>query len=297
MRVLAPAAGGPAAARRRRSPMASPAAVAAQRVIGVAMLAVVLGVASPSCSASTATGRRRPFMGGWQAPVRHHPGGRPAVARCCWWRRWPPCWPCSSSPSASPGRRHASGLLPPRVPGARRRRRASFLTGDLFNLFVAFEMMLTASYVLITLGGRRDQVRTGMTYVVINLIALDAVRDRRRPALRRHRHGEHGRPGRADGRRCPTGVRAAFALLLFVVFGIKAAVFPLFFWLPDSYPTAPDGGHRRVRRPAHQGRRVLHHPHPDAARSPSDRPVGAPARDRRRSRWSSACSAPSPRTT
>ena len=48
---------------------------------------------------------------------------------------------------------------------------ASFLTGDLFNLFVAFEMMLTASYVLITLGGRADQVRSGMTYVVIGLIA------------------------------------------------------------------------------------------------------------------------------
>jgi multicomponent Na+:H+ antiporter subunit D len=47
----------------------------------------------------------------------------------------------------------------------------SFLTGDLFNLFVAFEMMLTASYILITLGGRLDQVRSGMTYVVINLVA------------------------------------------------------------------------------------------------------------------------------
>ena len=48
---------------------------------------------------------------------------------------------------------------------------ASFLTGDLFNLFVAFEMMLTASYVLLTLGGRREQVRSGMTYIVISLIA------------------------------------------------------------------------------------------------------------------------------
>ena len=37
----------------------------------------------------------------------------------------------------------------------------------------------------------------------------------------------------------PPGVRTAFAVLLLVVFGIKAAVFPLFFWLPDSYPTAP----------------------------------------------------------
>lgn len=37
----------------------------------------------------------------------------------------------------------------------------------------------------------------------------------------------------------PPGVRSAFAVLLLVVFGIKAALFPLFFWLPDSYPTAP----------------------------------------------------------
>ena len=48
---------------------------------------------------------------------------------------------------------------------------AAFLTGDLFNLFVAIEMMLTASYVLITLGGRLEQVRSGMTYVVISLVA------------------------------------------------------------------------------------------------------------------------------
>ncbi|MEL0283220.1 MAG: proton-conducting transporter membrane subunit, partial [Ilumatobacter sp.] len=48
---------------------------------------------------------------------------------------------------------------------------ASFITGDLFNLFVALEMMLAASYVLITLGGRPDQVRSGMTYVVISLVA------------------------------------------------------------------------------------------------------------------------------
>ena len=48
---------------------------------------------------------------------------------------------------------------------------ATFVTGDMFNLFVAFEMMLAASYVLLTLGGRADQVRSGMTYVVISLVA------------------------------------------------------------------------------------------------------------------------------
>ena len=47
----------------------------------------------------------------------------------------------------------------------------SFLTGDLFTMFVGFEMMLTSGYVLITLGGTRAQVRAGMTYVVISLVA------------------------------------------------------------------------------------------------------------------------------
>ncbi len=115
---------------------------------------------------------------------------------------------------------------------------SSFLTGDLFNLFVSFEVMLTASYVLITLGGRRDQVQAGMTYVVVSLVAsalflttLGFV------------YASAGTVNLADlaGRfaELPVGVRQGLALLMLVVFGIKAAVFPLFSWLPDSYPTAP----------------------------------------------------------
>jgi multicomponent Na+:H+ antiporter subunit D len=115
---------------------------------------------------------------------------------------------------------------------------ASFLSGDLFTLFVAFEMMLTSSYVLMTLGGRADQVRTGMTYVVISLIAsslfLTAL------ALV---YSATGTLNMADlsGRMAelPDGLQRAFAVLLLAVFGIKAALFPLFFWLPDAYPTAP----------------------------------------------------------
>ncbi len=115
---------------------------------------------------------------------------------------------------------------------------AAFLTGDLFNLFVAIEMMLTASYVLITLGGRLEQVRAGMTYVVISLLAsaifLTAL------ALT---YSATGTMNLADLAtkvpELPTGVRGALAVLLLVVFGIKAGLFPLFFWLPDSYPTAP----------------------------------------------------------
>jgi multicomponent Na+:H+ antiporter subunit D len=115
---------------------------------------------------------------------------------------------------------------------------ASFLTGDLFNLFVAFEMMLTASYVLMTLGGTRDQVRTGMTYVVISLIASALFVT----ALTLVYHAT-GTVNMADlsvrMAELPTGLQQAFAVLLLLVFGIKAALFPLFFWLPDAYPTAP----------------------------------------------------------
>jgi multicomponent Na+:H+ antiporter subunit D len=115
---------------------------------------------------------------------------------------------------------------------------ASFLAGDLFNLFVAFEVMLSASYVLITLGGTREQIRCGMTYVVISLVAstffVTAV------GLI---YAATGTVNMADlaGKigDLPEPVRNALGILLLVVFGIKAAIFPLFFWLPDSYPTAP----------------------------------------------------------
>ncbi len=115
---------------------------------------------------------------------------------------------------------------------------ASFLTGDLFNLFVAFEMMLTASYVLITLGARRDQVRAGMTYVVISLIAsalfLSAL------ALIYTTTGTVNLADLSERMQdVPEGLRLAFALFLLAIFGIKAGLFPLFSWLPDSYPTAP----------------------------------------------------------
>lgn len=115
---------------------------------------------------------------------------------------------------------------------------ASFLTGDLFNLFVSFEVMLTASYVLLTLGGRRDQVRSGMTYVVISLLAsalfltaIAFIYTSTGTVNLAHLAGQlEALPGE---------LRRTLVLLLLVVFGIKAAVFPLFFWLPDSYPTAP----------------------------------------------------------
>ncbi|MCT2590975.1 Na+/H+ antiporter subunit D [Streptomyces sp. N2-109] len=114
----------------------------------------------------------------------------------------------------------------------------AFLSGDLFNLFVAFEVMLGASYVLITLDSGRARARAGMTYTMTSLTSsllfITAV------ALC---YGATGTVNLAQlaGRvaELPEGLRSALSLLLLVVFGIKSAMVPLHFWLPDSYPTAP----------------------------------------------------------
>jgi multicomponent Na+:H+ antiporter subunit D len=115
---------------------------------------------------------------------------------------------------------------------------ASFVTGDLFNLFVAFEMMLAASYVLITLGGRPAQIRAGMTYVVISLVASALF-----IVMMGLLYAATGTVNMADlaveMAQLPEGLRVTFAIVALGVFGIKAGLFPLFFWLPDSYPTAP----------------------------------------------------------
>lgn len=113
-----------------------------------------------------------------------------------------------------------------------------FLTTDLFNLFVAFEITLTSSYVLIGLGRAREQVRHGVTYVVISLLAsslfITAI------AIT---YAATGTVNMADLAvklvDIDPHLRTALGALFLVVFGIKAAIFPLFFWLPDSYPTAP----------------------------------------------------------
>jgi multicomponent Na+:H+ antiporter subunit D len=114
----------------------------------------------------------------------------------------------------------------------------AFLAGDLFNLFVAFELLLIASYVLLMLEGTDDQIRTGTTYVVLNviesLVLLTGV------GLVFAATGTVNMAELAERLGAlPDGVRTGLNLLLLVAFGIKAAVFPLFFWLPDSYPASP----------------------------------------------------------
>ncbi|SDQ61682.1 Na+/H+ antiporter subunit D [Thermostaphylospora chromogena] len=114
----------------------------------------------------------------------------------------------------------------------------TFLAGDLFNLFVGFEILLTSSYVLITLGGTVARVRAGMTYIIVSflgsLIFLMAV------GLCYAATGTLTMAHLAERLDAlPANVRLILQLTLLVAFGVKAAVFPLSAWLPDSYPTTP----------------------------------------------------------
>lgn len=114
----------------------------------------------------------------------------------------------------------------------------SLSTGDLFNLFVGFELMLIASYTLLTVRSGARQVRSTMSYVVVNLIAsvlfLVAI------SVAYSAAGTLDMSQIADRLRTDSpGVLALLSAMTLVVFGIKAALFPLYMWLPDSYPTAP----------------------------------------------------------
>lgn len=115
----------------------------------------------------------------------------------------------------------------------------SFLTGDLFNLYVWFEVMLIASFVLLAMGGRREQMEGAIKYVALNLIASAFFL-----AGIGLLYGVVGTLNMADLavrlRTVPhVGTVPVIAVLLFCAFSIKAAVFPFFFWLPASYHTAP----------------------------------------------------------
>jgi multicomponent Na+:H+ antiporter subunit D len=114
----------------------------------------------------------------------------------------------------------------------------AFLAGDLFNLYVGFEILLMASYVLLTLGGSAPRVRAGITYVVVSLtsslIFLAAI------GLV---YASTGTVNMAELAvrlgALPEGTQVLLQSMLLIAFCIKAAVFPLSAWLPDSYPTAP----------------------------------------------------------
>ncbi len=115
----------------------------------------------------------------------------------------------------------------------------AFLTGDLFNLYVWFEVLLIASFILMALGNERLQLEAALKYAAINLVGstfflvgLALI------------YGLTGTLNMADlAVRLPAlgrpGLVTSVSMFFVVAFGIKAAIFPLFFWLPASYHTPP----------------------------------------------------------
>ncbi|MFD2670432.1 Na+/H+ antiporter subunit D [Marinicrinis sediminis] len=114
----------------------------------------------------------------------------------------------------------------------------SFLTGDIFNLFVCFEIMLISSYALIVLGGRKAQLRESLKYILVNIVSsilfvasvayLYAVVGTLNMADMSVRVAEVGQGG----------ILTVIAILFLFVFSLKAGLF-LFFWLPGSYSAPP----------------------------------------------------------
>lgn len=115
----------------------------------------------------------------------------------------------------------------------------AFTTGDIFNLFVFVEVLLMASYALIVHGGERKQLRESIKYLLVNIIssALFVV-------AVAFLYSVTGTLNMADlAVKIPqienTGILTVIAVLFLVVFGFKAAIFPLYFWLPASYQAPP----------------------------------------------------------
>lgn len=111
------------------------------------------------------------------------------------------------------------------------------ITGDLFNFFVAFEIILLASFFLLTFTTGADGIRAGITYVVINVVIsalfLIAI------ALAYYMTGTVSFAQLSEGiAALPPNVQELLWAFLFFILGVKAAIFPLFMWLPDSYPVA-----------------------------------------------------------
>ena len=115
----------------------------------------------------------------------------------------------------------------------------AFLTGDIFNLYVWFEVIIISSFVLMTLGGRKQQLEGAVKYMALNILAstffLTGI-----GIL----YGITGSLNMADlaikihevENKSLVGITSVFFIL---GFGIKSAVFPLYYWLPSSYHTPP----------------------------------------------------------
>ncbi|NCC21953.1 MAG: Na+/H+ antiporter subunit D [Alphaproteobacteria bacterium] len=115
----------------------------------------------------------------------------------------------------------------------------AFLTGDLFNLYVWFEVMLISSFALLSLGGGKRQLYGTIKYIALNLISTLLLLSAIGLLYGMTGHLNLASLAVAVPQVENANLVTATAILFLIAFGIKAAVFPLFFWLPASYHMPP----------------------------------------------------------
>ncbi|MGG3451915.1 Na+/H+ antiporter subunit D [Domibacillus aminovorans] len=115
----------------------------------------------------------------------------------------------------------------------------SFTTGDIFNLFVFFEIMLMSSYVLIVIGSTKIQLRESIKYILVNVIssAIFVIAVGFLYSVTGSLNMAHISARISEISTEP--IITVLAVLFLIVFGLKGAIFPLYFWLPGSYAAPP----------------------------------------------------------
>lgn len=215
--------------------MARPAGIQTQRILNLILVSLLVGVSLVSFNLASSDVQQVVLLGNWQAPfgiviVLDRLSAMMLLLTSL--LALAALWYAIRTDTDKQGQ-HFHVLFQMQLFGLN----GAFMTGDVFNLFVFFEVLLLASYGLLLHGGGRLRTRAGLHYVVINLVGstlfLFAVGTL---------YGILGTLNIADMAIAvqtvspeDQGIVASAAVLLLVVFGIKAAMFPLYLWLPGAY--------------------------------------------------------------